>query len=83
MIIQCRNIHLEHDELLDCGDSEHCTNHPISTQCRSSLNSQDIDDLYTDDDAESYDTMDTDMTQPDDFFTADILRILMAPIQAE
>ena len=66
--IQCRNIDLEHDELLECRDGEHCINYPVSTQGRGSLNSQDIDDLYTDDDTESYDTMDMHMRQPDDFF---------------
>ena len=66
--IQCRNIDLEHDEFLECRDREHCTNHTISNQGRNSLNSQDIDELYTDDDTELYDTMGTHMRQPDDFF---------------
>ena len=44
------------------------TNHPITTQGRDGLNSQDIDDFYTDDDTESYDTMDTHVRQTDDFF---------------
>ena len=43
--IQCRNIVLECDKLLECSDGEHCTNHPISNQGRNSLNSQDIDEL--------------------------------------
>ena len=66
--IQHRHIDLERDEPLECRDREHCTNHPISAQGRGSLNAQDIDDLYTDDDTESYDTMDTHMRQPEDFF---------------
>ena len=43
--IQHRNVDLERDELLECRDGEHCTNHPISTQGRGSLNSQDIEDI--------------------------------------
>ena len=66
--IQRRNIELEHDELLECRDGEHCTNHPFSSQGRGSLHAQDTGDFYTDDDTESYDMMDTHMRQPEDFF---------------
>ena len=66
--IQCRTIELGPDEPLECRNGEHCTNYPISSQGRGSLNAQDTDDFYTDDDTESYDTMDTHMRQPEDFF---------------
>ena len=63
--IQHRNFELEHDE---CRDGEHCTSHPFSSQGRGSLNAQDTDNFYTDDDTESYDMMDTHMRQLEDFF---------------
>ena len=37
-------------------------------QAINSLDSQDIEDLYTDDDTKSYDTMDTHIRPEDDFF---------------
>ena len=66
--IQQRDINYHQDSISNCRDGEHCTNPPTLAQAINSLDPQDTDDFYTDDDTESYDTMDTHMRPVDDFF---------------
>ena len=66
--IQRRNIDHCQVGISNCSDSIHCTNPSTLAQAINSLDPQDIEDLYTDDDTESYDTMDTHIRPEDDFF---------------
>ena len=66
--IQQRDIDYHQDSISNCRDSVHCTNSSTLAQTINSLDPQDTDDLYTDDNTESYDTMDTHMRPEDDFF---------------
>ena len=66
--IQQRDIEYCQDSISNCRDSVHCTNSSTLAQAINSLDPQDTNDLYTDDDTESYDTMDTHMRPEDDFF---------------
>ena len=63
---QCRNINYEQDPIQDCRDGEYCTNQPFTMH--TITDTCDTDDLYNDDDTESYDTMDTHFRPHDDFF---------------
>ena len=56
------------DSISNCRDGVHCTNPSTLAQTINSLDPQDTDDLYTDDDTESYATMDTHMRPEDNFF---------------
>ena len=66
--IQQRNIDYHQAGISNCQDGVHCTNPSTLAQAIIRLDLQDTEDLYTDDDTESYDTMDTHMRPEDDFF---------------
>ena len=66
--IQLRDIDYHQDSISNCRDGVHCTNSSTLAQTIKSLDPQDTDNLYTDDDTKSYDTMDTHMRPEDDFF---------------
>ena len=66
--IQRRDIDYSQGGISNCRDGVHCTNLATLPQAINSLDPQDTEDLYTDDDTESYDTMDTHMRPEDDFF---------------
>ena len=66
--IQCRNIDLEQGHIQDSRDGEHCTNQRFSAQGHIASDTHDSDDSYEDDNTESYDTVDTHLRPPDDFF---------------
>ena len=77
--IQCRNINFEQDHTQDCRDREHCTNQPFSTQGHTISDIPDTDNPYDEDDTESYDTMDTHLRPPDDFFFQRYIQNLQCP----
>ena len=66
--IHQRDIDYHQDSISNCRDSEHCTNPSTQAEAINSLDPQDTDNFYTDDDTESYDTMDTHMRPVDNFF---------------
>ena len=66
--IQQRDIDYRQGDISNCRDGVHCTNLSTLAQAINSLDPQDIEDLYTDNDTKSYDTMDTHMRPDDDFF---------------
>ena len=66
--IQQRDIDYCQGSISNCRDGVHCTNPSTLAQAINSLDLQDIEDLYTDDDTKSYDTMDTHMRPEDEFF---------------
>ena len=50
--IQRRNIDYHQDSISNCRDGEHCTNPPTLAHAINSLDPQDTDALYTDDDTQ-------------------------------
>ena len=66
--IQQRDIDYHQDSDSNCGDNVHCTNSSTLAQAINSLDPQDTDDLYIDDNTETYNTMDTHMRPEDNFF---------------
>ena len=66
--IQHRCIDYLQEIICNFNDGLHCTNPPILTQIVNGLDQTDIDDYYTDDETDSYMTMDTHTRVGDDFF---------------
>ena len=77
--IQRRDIDYHQCGISDCRDGVHCTNPSTLAQAINSLDQQDIEDMYTDNYTESYDTMDTHMRPEDDFFYRRYTRNLNHP----